>query len=43
MNSKISSTIMGVNFFGDEKLIIKAWIFMHNLKKKDIKCASNNI
>lgn len=34
MNSKISSTIMEINLFGDEKLIIKAWIFMYNLKKK---------
>lgn len=25
---------MEINFFGDEKLIIKTWIFMHNLKKK---------
>lgn len=30
---------MEINFFGDEKLVIKAWIFMHNLEKK----ANNNI
>lgn len=30
---------MEINFFGDEKLIIKTWIFMHSLKKE----TNNNI
>lgn len=32
---------MEINFFGDEKLAIKAWIFMHNLEKKQIIIFNN--